>query len=213
MRVGVTMRTSNASGYQEQRDAISHDLSRMILDLGGVPIPIPNTASDPGMIVDVIAAERICLTGGDDLGGFADPDGSEERTIRDSTEIAVLRRALDNGIPVIGICRGLQLINTFFGGGITRNLAAAVPGETHRGTPHPVTLADGRSIVVNSFHNDGVLEEQIAPGLQIFARSSSGVVEGVRHVSLPVLAVQWHPERDNPEAASFDADLLREWLG
>ena len=122
----------------------------------------------------------------------------------DSIQFAVLEDFLRAGKPVLGICRGHQLLNVAFGGTLIQDLPGA---ENHRSLPdgadnvHPVSLVPGSSLYriygsscpVNSSHHQGV--ERLAKGFRITARSEDGVVEAIEHESLPVWGVQWHPER------------------
>ena len=198
MIVLVSMRSADSSTYHEARDGISHDWSRLFSDYGITPILIPNTAADVAPYFELRPA-GLLLTGGDDLGP---PDAP---TSRDVTEEKLLTQALAGNLPIFGVCRGLHVINRHFGGRIERRLP-----EPHVGN-HAVTLTTGESILTNSFHNEGVLTDGVAPSLSIFAATPGGVVEGVRHRELPVTAVQWHPERPNP-AAELDRELIKEWL-
>lgn len=117
----------------------------------------------------------------------------------------MLEGAIRLRLPVFGTCRGLQMINCYFGGSLRRELPEKHVGE------HAVCVKDVGMLRVNSFHNQGVVSDGVAPELEAFAQTDSGVVEAVRHCSLPITAVQWHPERFNP-AADFDQKLISEWL-
>jgi putative glutamine amidotransferase len=142
--------------------------------------------------------------------------------IRDETETRLLGLAVDRNLPVFGICRGLQFINTFFGGGLVQDIpteiGAAVDHDNN--STHLVTITDPRveeklgtnTITVNSFHHQGVTNDTLAPGLDVFAVSlPDGVIEGVMHRTLPILGVQWHPERVVP-SDEFDRRLIRAFL-
>ena len=157
------------------------------------------------------------MTGGDDLGPLPGEPGEQAApNERDRTERALLATALDSGLPVLGVCRGLQLINVHFGGGLVRDLG---PVGQHRNVLHSVEIIASdlsgnhhpEQVVTNSYHGQGVCLSGLAPALKPFAVASGDVVEGLRHPCLPVLAVQWHPERENP-ASEFDDTLLRDWL-
>jgi gamma-glutamyl-gamma-aminobutyrate hydrolase PuuD len=198
MNILVSMRTIENATYHETRDAISHDWSKLFARYDLTPILVPNAMSniEPYLTLD---ASGLLLTGGDDLG----PD--EAPSLRDRTEVALLEGAIRNKIPVFGTCRGLHMINRYFGGRLERKLQ-----EKHVGD-HAAFLLDGREIRINSFHNQGVLTSGLSVELTAFATTASGVVEGVMHKSLPITAVQWHPERPN-SAADLDRKLLGQWL-
>jgi len=212
MIVLVTMRTADISGHFELGDAISYDWQRLLADLGMLPVLVPNGLVDPVAYIGRTQARGLLLTGGDDLGLGEREAGGPQPTARDWTEAKLLDAALRRELPVFGVCRGLHLINRYFGGSITRQLP-----EPHAGRDHGVRLLEGvahlpagATIEVNSYHDQGVLDYGVAPPLATFAATPAGVVEGIYHPERPVIAVQWHPERPSP-AADLDRVLLGEW--
>lgn len=123
---------------------------------------------------------------------------------RDALELALVREALDQGKRVLGICRGIQVINVAFGGTIIQDLLEqGFDGHDQEdvecGVAHSVTIAKdsvlehmfGHECGVNSLHHQAV--EEVGHGLVVTARSDDGVIEGLEGNNL--LAVQWHPER------------------
>ena len=197
-KILVTLRIADNPTYVERRDALAHDWSALFADYDILPILVPNAGRDPSAYLS-LGAGGLLLTGGDDMG----PPGAP--TVRDATEFRLLEGALAQGLPVLGVCRGLQVINRHFGG----QVATSLP-EPHVGD-HDVTLDNGAVQRVNSFHNQGVMAAGLSPQLRAFARTGDGVIEGLRHPGLPVTAVQWHPERPSP-SAGLDKTLIEEWL-
>lgn len=183
--VVLTMRVTSAPDYDERRDSISHDWIELIELWGMMPLLIPNSISDPAAYIRLLKPDAIILTGGDDL-----CPGSK----RDSLEASLLNYALHNNLPVLGVCRGMQLINVLLGGKIT-------PLEDHVDTYHKVTVKEpwagifGQSIEVNSYHTSGVAEMSLAPDLVEMAVDADGFIEAFCHKSKPLAAVMWHPER------------------
>ena len=122
----------------------------------------------------------------------------------DSLQFDILSRFLKAGKPVLGICRGCQLLNVAFGGTLIQHLPGA---EHHMSLPsredniHPAHIREdsflypvyGPDCIVNSSHHQGV--DLPGTGLNIVMRSEDGIVEAIEHDSLPVWGVQWHPER------------------
>lgn len=215
MRVGLTMRVVHPQGYQEPRDAISHDWIRVIEGLGWRPRLIPNRLSDVAGLVDEIDA--LVLTGGNDLAaGLSGLDAAEVTDTapeRDHQEARLLDEAARRGLPTVGVCRGLQMINCHHGGRLVRVDATAHVATRHRvrieGEPWRAVLGAGGD--VNSFHRCGVATAGLGAELAAFATSDDGMVEGLYHRRLPLLGVMWHPER-SPAIEAADRELLHRFF-
>lgn len=169
-------------------------------------------------------ADAILVAGGEDV----DPSYYGESTgypregahfaKADANQMELVRRAVDVGLPVLGICRGLQIINVALGGTLIPDLGE---GTMHRDfdsirdafVEHPVSIsADsvlarelGTEITCVSAHHQAV--DRLGLGLVAIASASDGVIEAVVHESAPVLAVQWHPEKETAEPSQFPALL------
>lgn len=187
MRIALTTRITQASGYVETRDSVAHDWTRLLDGWGAMPIFIPNGLRQPADYLKNSAADLLVLTGGDD------PAAADDRQ---RTELALLKYALDASLPVLGVCRGLQSINLFYGGKLS-----SVSG--HVGCQHTVGITNdvwasiyGKRIEVNSFHDVGVRTEDIGEGLAVTGKSEDGFVEALMMTECFVAAVMWHPERN-----------------
>lgn len=215
MRVGLTMRVVHPQGYREPRDAISHDWIRVLEDMGWGPRLIPNRLSDVAGMID--ALDALILTGGNDLAadlsGLDASDVSDTAPERDRQEARLLQEAARRGLPTVGVCRGLQMINCHYGGRLVRVDAAAHVATRHRvrvdGDPWRALLGPGPD--VNSFHRCGVAAAGLGADLAAFATSDDGTVEGLYHRRLPLLGVMWHPERSALLGAA-DRELLRRFF-
>jgi putative glutamine amidotransferase len=130
-----------------------------------------------------------------------------EEPLRNAFDERVYNAFKARGKPILGICLGLQVINTFEGG-VLRSNFKLTDGVEHMLSPHGVTAREGSVLhelfggefIVNSRHNDRI--DALADALTATAYSPDGVIEAIEHKSLPIFAVQWHPERtrgDNPE--------------
>ncbi len=123
---------------------------------------------------------------------------------RDALELPLVRAAVARGTPLLGICRGIQVINVALGGDLNQHVPEHdhySTGESRQLTPHRVRAAAGSQIAdllgagevpVNSLHHQAV--ETVAPGLRATGWSEDGVVEAIESPDGKVLAVQWHPE-------------------
>jgi len=204
--IAVSMRSAPNHTYDEPRDAISHDWVRLLDSLGVLPLLVPNADRAPERFLRTFEARGLLLTGGDDLGD----KGNE--SARDRAESRLLVYCLDAGLPVLGVCRGLQVINQHYGGSLARRIDGHVACEHDVLLHAPLGgLPSGATTRVNSYHQDGVHQHQLAPELDAVAVSPDGLVEALRHPALPVLAIQWHPERPEPSSA-LGRQVLREWL-
>ena len=149
-------------------------------------------------------ADALLLSGGGDLhpsyyGSSENGTDTDVDEQRDAREWQLLRYFCAQRKPVFGICRGMQMIDVFFGGTLFQHLPTA---DVHKNTVHSVITAEnsnlrsmfGECIPVNSYHHQAI--RTLGVGLRVAAISNTdGVIEAVEHNTLPIWAVQWHPER------------------
>lgn len=188
--------------HQLEMDVFLADYSRSILNAGGLPLNIPMDAEIDDYLEHL---SGIVLTGGADIDPVAyeqEPDGNggyEQE--RDVLELALLDGALTSDIPVLGICRGLQILNVHAGGTLHQDVPShsrydVAPSEA----VHTVETAEGswlremfgESTEVNSLHHQTV--DRLGNGLIVTAFSDDHTVEGIEMPGRRVVAVQWHPE-------------------
>ncbi|NLX11792.1 MAG: type 1 glutamine amidotransferase [Chloroflexi bacterium] len=208
---GITM---SAQHHERGRDLLQHTYLPYLMPFGIIPVLIPNVLPDPAAYADALGIEALILTGGGDVdpAHYHQPlNGSDNISpARDATELRLLARAVERGCPVLGICRGMQVINVFFGGGLVQDIPTQIGrAVNHDNAEHAVRIVDpdlarllaaGR-LTVNSFHHQGVTAATLAPPLDVFALcDDDGMIEGIRHPAHPILGVQWHPERSSPSA-------------
>lgn len=180
----------------EWRDAIDERWTSFLSECGVLPLYIPNDASVSHQLLEQLQPQGVLLTGGGScrvLSGIADA--------RDETESMLLGWAADRRLPVLGVCRGMQVMLSLSG-------ATLVPVASHVGA-HSV-LHKGAIRRVNSFHNYGFYATP--PGYEVEAISEDGVIEAVSNLSVRHSAVMWHPER-NRYWDSDDLALVRQLYG
>jgi gamma-glutamyl-gamma-aminobutyrate hydrolase PuuD len=195
-RVAITQRVAIVPGYGERRDCLDQAWPRFLAACGLTPVIVPNI---PELALDLCLGDRIgglVLTGGNDLAVLGG-DAPE----RDATEQALVDMAESRGLPVLGVCRGMQVIQQRNGIQLRR-----IEGHV---TQHQVISVDGKPTPVNSYHHFGALESR--PPLTVWAVADDGVVKAVRHRTFPALGIMWHPERMDPFAAA-DVALFRDFF-
>lgn len=212
--IAFSSRVVRAATYDEARDALSQDWTAWCRRHGALPLVLPN---DETVACDMLAATRpalLVLTGGNDAVPRADGAGDFEES-RNNTELALISRALESGLPILGVCRGMHMLNLFHKGTVQEDLGPVADdhvAKTHRvSLAAPLTgLAGSAVLETNSFHRQGFYADQVGAGLRVCAHcESDGVVEAVAHPDAPVIGIGWHPERDNPARTLDDAILLR----
>jgi putative glutamine amidotransferase len=191
---------------------VSQDYCRAIIAAGAIPVLLPH---EPDLIDGMLGRlAGVLFTGGVDIhpqayGESPHPLLGATDAARDAFELALFPRIWhETAMPVLGVCRGLQLLNVGLGGTLWQDLPSQRPGHVHHSqndhrykAVHPMRIASesqlggllGKVIAVNSLHHQGI--KDLAPGLEAMAWSPDGLVEAVEAPGHPFrLAMQWHPE-------------------
>lgn len=201
--------------HPERRSAVNLTYTESVIRAGGLPMMIPVTA-DSLVLRDVMKLlDGIIMTGGEDIhptyyGEEPIPQLGEVDSLRDVYDICLIRLARDFNVPMLGICRGEQLINVAFGGSLYQDIPSQCSQSTlqhqqkessYQGT-HQVEFEAGSQLaaimghdqwLTNSHHHQAV--KQIAPSLKVTAQTSDGIIEGFESAEeYPVWGVQFHPE-------------------
>lgn len=151
---------------------------------------IPNSISNLKVILKTFDdTNLIILPGGNDIGGFGKLSKKRLRV-----ECELIKIAIKKKIPVLGICRGMQVINYFFKGNIRKK-------KGHMNTKHKIYLKNNfffkkDKMVVNSFHNYCIPEKNVSKKFSILAIDSNNNVEMFKHEKLNIFGIMWHPERE-----------------
>lgn len=186
---------------------------------GAVTVLVPSDAASVAALVSRI--DGVLLTGGADVHparyrSWSGPYPHPVDPGRDDFEIGLIHAALARGLPVLGVCRGIQVLNVALGGTLQMHVTghllleeSSEPIQHVRVTPgsrlHAIMRSD--SLHVNSMHHQAVQEP--GQGLRIVGKADDGTPEAVEHPEAPVLGIQWHPEK---LADPRNYDALAGWL-
>lgn len=219
--IGIATQTLPAvAGERQACWLMGHSYIEEIRKVGGVPWLIPLVPHDPDTLGEIFdRLDGVFVTGGVDVdpARYGEPKtplcGATDAD-RDAVEIALLKHAVERGLPVLAVCRGLQILNVAFGGTLYQDVAAQVPAALKHDyfpTPaqpsrkylaHDVTVKPGSRlggilgetlVPVNSMHHQAI--KDLAPSLAATAYAPDGIIEGVEGAGGGyVVGVQWHPE-------------------
>jgi putative glutamine amidotransferase len=221
--VGISAYAQRArwSSWDDEAVLLPRRYADKVALAGGIPVLLPPV---PGIEHVLSRLDALLLSGGGDIdparyAAAPDPAAGPPSAARDGAELALCRGALALGLPLLGICRGLQVINVTLGGTLHQHLPDIVghtghsPEDSGYGR-HDVTVTPGSRLAgvlgrtelpVPTHHHQAIA--QLGTGLVASAWTADGTIEAVEHGSgeLSMLAVQWHPE------AGDDLSLFR-WL-
>ena len=202
-KIGISLRVGVIGEHNEKRDQINQEWITFLQELEYMPILIPNNLNNLQKYIQDLHLDGIILSGGDNIGDFPD---------RDETEKTILKTSIDSSIPILGICRGMQIINNYFGGNVEKK-----QDKNHVNNNHKISLTDNflfseeKKIIVNSFHNNIIKTEILGKNLIPFAEyEDDNTIEGFIHSTYPIKGVMWHPERKQDINSR---NLLKETFG
>lgn len=197
LNIGISMRETNAVNYNEKRDSIARDWFRYMEDV--MPnanwILLPNIGENIIKYIDTWGINAFILSGGEDLGI------SDER---DETESVIFKYSLKENLPVLGICRGCQLVYKLIGGSVEKKNDEF--SKFHTANYHEVIIENKKKIV-NSYHSNALLEVVKPKELDIIARcKKDNTIEAYERYN--ILGLMWHPEREK-EFNEWDAKKIK----
>ena len=203
-----------SGNFREGDCTLAQGYYMSVLEAGGTPVVVPSYDNEKALVSLLDTLDGLVLSGGADI----DPDYLGEEPLdcisinprRDAQELMLVNLAVERQIPILGICRGIQILTAALGGKLYQDI------KTQHGRPcieHSQTIARGlpshdvkiekssllhslmgtETLAVNSFHHQAVKE--VPQGFRITAMSADGIIEGMESTSFrPILGVQWHPE-------------------
>lgn len=187
-KVGLTMRIDRVKEYKETRDSIDQRWGALFEKADIIPVYFPAALSRAATACEIFAEHQphgLVLSGGNDIGEFPERDAWEE---------ALVEEAIHREVPVLGVCRGAQVLGKLHGSELE-------VVEGHVRTRHYLETSSDRYAnlsgrEVNSFHAYGF--RTLSKCLEVVATARDGTVEMFRHRALPHVGVFWHPEREDP---------------
>ena len=203
-----------SGNFREGDCTLAQGYYMSVLEAGGTPVVIPSYDDEKALVSLLDSLDGIILSGGADI----DPDYLGEEPLdcisinprRDAQELMLVRLAVERQIPVLGICRGIQMLAAALGGKLYQDIKTQHdrPCIEHsqtiaRGLPsHDIkiekdsllySLVERETLAVNSFHHQAIRE--VPQGFRVTALGPDGIIEGMESTSFrPILGVQWHPE-------------------
>lgn len=212
--IGITSSHEKENGLRNyHRTTVSIDYTKGVIEGGGIPIVIPTTGDIEIIKEQLNLIDGLILSGGPDINPIYYGEDFKEKIgvispERDDNEIKILKEFLKTEKPILGICRGHQLLNVYFGGTLYQDLSYfEMEPLKHRQDLYPeleihnVAIEKnsilenlyGESIRTNSFHHQAV--NKLGEGFKVIAKSSDGIVEAIEKIDHKFcLGIQWHPE-------------------
>lgn len=219
--IGITcyVETARFTVWEMTTALLPYMYVEQVVRAGGQPVLLP-PAGDPAPLVGRL--DGLILAGGGDIDPSRYAATPHDHTgyirkFRDSAEFGVMGSALEAGLPFLGICRGLQVLNVTLGGSLHQHLPDVVGHEGHSPAPAtyghlPVEITPGTRlakilgtapVTVPHYHHQAI--DRLAPGLTPTAHSTDGTIEAIELDAHPfAMAVQWHPEAAD-DYALFEA--------
>ncbi len=205
--IGITQRVDNIEHYSERRDCLDQKWSGFFHKLGYIVVPLPNVSKDKALILlGKLNLDAILLSGGNSICKL-NPLAKDVAPERDEFEQTIITYAQNKDIPLIGVCRGMQMINVCMGGTLS-------PIDGHVATRHLIKSGNKQkqfNRIVNSYHAWGIKADELAPTLKPLAFDDNGCIESFESTSTRMLGLMWHPEREK-KFNEFDIQLIGNFL-
>ena len=192
-RIAITQRLVESKTYQEIRETLDLKYNRLIFECGFIPIILPYEV-DFENYFSLFKIDGVLLTGGNDLSICR---SNKLSLVRDDYEKQLLKFCIKNEIPVLGICRGMQIIADFFNSSF-KTIENQV-NTRHQLIINPISRFNvdlNKIDEVNSYHDFSI--DKLSSDFIISATNEAGVIKAIEHKEKSIFGQMWHPERENP---------------
>lgn len=191
IKIGITQRVEEVSSYNEIRDCLDVRWTNLLCSLNIIPIPLCNKVVQAENYLDKLGLSGIILSGGNNIN--VNPGISKSISFhRDIFEMSVIKWCEKNNIPLLGICRGMQILNIYYKGNI-------INCKNHVNVEHIVNTSRSsiwgeKNFVTNSYHNFSI--DKLGESISVIAKSSDEIIEAIMHENKIFYGIMWHPERE-----------------
>ena len=196
--IGITQRIHFIKEYNEYRDELDQRWSSLFANIGILQIILPNNSElFKSKAIDSLNLNGVILSGGELQENNNYNIGLKNRN---EFENNLINHCIDNKIPIIGVCRGMQILNNFFGGKLEKI-------DNHVGKYHEINNLSNLPISnkVNSYHEFKLNRNELPENFEIIATDLDGEIESILDKKNNLLGIMWHPERNDP----FDINDLK----
>ena len=202
--IGITQRIHFISEYNEYRDELDQRWSSLFANIGILQIILPNNSElFKSKAIDSLNLNGVILSGGE----FKENnDNNVGLKNRNEFENNLINHCIENKIPIIGVCRGMQILNNFFGGKLEKI-------DNHVGKYHEIKNLSRFPISkkVNSYHEFKLSKDKLPENFEIIATDLDGEIESILDKKNNLLGIMWHPERNDPFDKN-DLELFSEFF-
>ncbi|MDL2310762.1 gamma-glutamyl-gamma-aminobutyrate hydrolase family protein [Peptostreptococcaceae bacterium OttesenSCG-928-C18] len=210
--IGIPCWLENRNGFVSHE--INNNFSKMVLESGGIPIIMPQVLEKDILDEYIEMVDGLILVGGSDISPYLYNEGPNRfldstSPIRDEIEMYLLEKAVDKNIPLLGVCRGMQLMNIFFGGTLYQDIYSQCDDVFNHSDRdgkrviyyHKIDIVKnsrlyeiyGSELVVNTFHHQAI--KDVGNGFKVTAKTDDGVIEAIEYEKDHfIMGIQFHPE-------------------
>ena len=197
-KIIITQRLDKVGKFDELKDNLDIRLSKMVENLGMTPFIMPNNLSRTKKILDEIRPNGIILSSGGD---------PRKKDNRKKTEKTLIKYSLKKNIPLLGLCRGAQVLNLFFGGNIVKVKNHVRKLNRIKGR----LIKKNKKISVNCYHDYGIKFNSLGKSLKILAYTEDNIIECFKHKKNKILGIMWHPERFK-NIRNFEKEIIKNFF-